>query len=79
MKRIVILTMAVLMAVPLFAKKAKAAAYEISYTYNSRGTIIGAAVMTFAGDRTMYVPDAKALDPRMTLKAPEQRQFTDFA
>ena len=79
MKRIVILAMAVLMAVPLFAKKAKEKAYEISYTYNSRGTIIGAAVMTFVGDKTMYVPDAKARDPRMTLVAPEQRQYTDFA
>ena len=53
MKRIVILAMAVLMAVPLFAKKAKEKAYEISYTYSSRGTIIGAAVMTFVGDKTM--------------------------
>ncbi|MBS7375981.1 MAG: glpgli family protein [Muribaculaceae bacterium] len=78
MKRYIIIALALIISMPMFAKKAKVKGYEISYTYNSRGTIIGAAVMTFAGSRTMYVPDAKANDPRMTLKAPEQRQYVDF-
>lgn len=52
--------------------------YRIRYVSTSRGTVTGHAELTIAGEKTMYAVDPKSEDPRMTLKRPEQRCYSDF-
>lgn len=67
--------LALIVMVPMFAK---VKGYKIRYTSANRGTVVGAAELTISGSKTMYALDAKSEDPRMTLKKPEQRTYTDF-
>ncbi len=81
MKKIIVLCLAAIIAAPTaFAKKSNAKAYEVTYQSSSRGTVTGSAKMIATADgRSMYAPDAKSVDPKVTLRVPEQRYYIDFA